>query len=109
MAAPPTPGLPPVRLHDLRHGAASLALAAGADLRTIQDQLGHASIVLTADTYISVLPDLARSTAEDTARLIIAAGLRPPGSARPRPAPRVITSRARPARQISHRRLPATS
>ena len=40
-------GLPPVRLHDLRHGAASLALAAGADLRTIQDQLGHASIVLT--------------------------------------------------------------
>ena len=102
-------GLPPVRLHDLRHGAASLALAAGADLRTIQDQLGHASIVLTADTYISVLPDLARSTAEDTARLIIAAGLRPPGSARPRPAPRAITSSARPTRQVSHRRLPATS
>lgn len=41
-------GLPPVRLHDLRHGAASLAHCAGADLKTIQDQLGHASIVLTA-------------------------------------------------------------
>src|SRR5262249_14615979 len=47
-------GLPPVRLHDLRHGAASLALAAGADLKVVQDTLGHASIVLTADTYTSV-------------------------------------------------------
>jgi integrase len=106
-------GLPPVRLHDLRHGAASLALAAGADLRTIQDQLGHSSIVLTADTYISVLPDLARDTAEDTARLIIAAGLRPPGTARvQRPYPNSSqprkrpagASHARPARQISRPR-----
>ncbi len=40
-------GLPPVRLHDLRHGAASLAHAAGADLKTVQEQLGHTSIVLT--------------------------------------------------------------
>jgi integrase len=60
-------GLPPVRLHGLRHGAATLALAAGAELKTVQDQLGHSSIVLTADTYISVLPDVARKAAEDTA------------------------------------------
>ncbi|GAA2636505.1 hypothetical protein Adu01nite_68190 [Paractinoplanes durhamensis] len=44
-------GLPPVRLHDLRHGAASLAHEAGADLKTLQDLLGHSSIVVTADTY----------------------------------------------------------
>jgi integrase len=31
-------GLPPVRLHDLRHGAATLAHAAGADLKTVQEQ-----------------------------------------------------------------------
>ena len=37
-------GLPPVRLHDLRHGAASLAHSAGADLKIMQEQLGHASI-----------------------------------------------------------------
>ncbi len=37
-------GLPPVRLHDLRHGAATLAHAAGADLKDIQEMLGHSSI-----------------------------------------------------------------
>jgi len=44
-------GLPPIRLHDLRHGAASLAHTAGAELKIVQDQLGHASIVITADVY----------------------------------------------------------
>lgn len=64
-------GLTPVRLHDLRHGAASLAHTAGADLKTVQAQLGHASIVLTADTYTSVLPTTHHRAAEDTARLIL--------------------------------------
>ncbi|MFC5827976.1 tyrosine-type recombinase/integrase [Nonomuraea insulae] len=63
-------GLPPVRLHGLRHGAASTALAAQVDLRTVQGQLGHASIVLTADTYTSVLPELYHEAAEATARLV---------------------------------------
>ncbi|MGH3845204.1 MAG: tyrosine-type recombinase/integrase [Pseudonocardiaceae bacterium] len=60
-----------MRLHDLRHGAASLSLAAGNDLKTVQTMLGHSSIVLTADTYTSVLPDLAHHAAEATARLIL--------------------------------------
>ncbi|WP_199754915.1 tyrosine-type recombinase/integrase [Amycolatopsis sp. WAC 04197] len=63
--------LPPIRLHDLCHGAANLSLAAGADLKTVQHLLGHSSIVLTADTYVSVLPSLARDSAEATARLIL--------------------------------------
>jgi len=67
-------GLPPIRFHDLHHGAATLALAAGADLKAIQDMLGHASIVLTADTYTSVLPEVARQTAEGIAALVLAAG-----------------------------------
>jgi integrase len=77
-------GLPPIRLHDLRHGAASLALAAGADLKVVQDMLGHSSIVLTADTYTSVLPDVGRKVAEDAASLIIAAGCLVPGTQRHR-------------------------
>jgi integrase len=72
-------GLPPIRFHDLRHGAATLALAAGADLKAIQDMLGHAIIVLTADTYTSVLPEVARETAEGIAALVMAAGRNPPG------------------------------
>lgn len=72
-------GLPAVRLHDLRHGAASLAHCAGADLKTAQEQLGHTSIVLTADTYTSVLTDLLAYAAEATAKLVLAAAARNPG------------------------------
>ena len=62
--------LPPVRLHDLRHGAATLALAAGTDMKIVQEMLGHSTITLTADTYTSVLPDIARAAAEATAAVI---------------------------------------
>jgi ribA/ribD-fused uncharacterized protein len=72
-------GLPPVRLHDLRHGAATLAHAAGADLKTVQEQLSHTSIVLTADTYTGVLMTLHFKIAEATARLVLAAAARNPG------------------------------
>jgi integrase len=60
-------------LHDLRHGAASLAHCVGVDLKTVQAQLGHSNIVLTADTYTSVLTDLLAYAAEATARLVLAA------------------------------------
>jgi integrase len=66
-------GLPPVTLHGLRHGAATLALAAGVALKVVQDQLGHSTVVLTADTYTSVLPETARAAAEDTAALLFPA------------------------------------
>jgi integrase len=77
-------GLPPIRLHDLRHGAGSLALQAGADLKVIQDQLGHSSIVFTADTYVTVVPQVAHGTAEAVAQLILRAGRCAPGQHRPR-------------------------
>lgn len=63
-------GLPPVRLHDLRHGAATLALAAGVDMKVVQAMLRHSSITVTADTYTSVLPDLAHNAAEKTAAIV---------------------------------------
>ncbi|MDQ7911305.1 site-specific integrase [Phytohabitans sp. ZYX-F-186] len=77
-------GLPPVRLHDLRHGAATLTHAAGADPKTVQEQLGHTSIVLTADTYTSVLLELHLKVAEATARLVLKAAARNPGRRRHR-------------------------
>ena len=66
-------GQPPIRLHDLRHGAATLALAAHTDLRTVQDMLGHTSYAFTADTYTAVLPEDAFQAAEATARLVLTA------------------------------------
>jgi integrase len=62
--------LPPVRLHDLRHGAATLMLAAGANLKVVQELLGHSTIAVTADTYAHVLPELARDTAEAAASIV---------------------------------------
>jgi len=63
-------GLPPIRLHDLRHGAATIALAAGVEMKVVQEMLGHSSYTLTSDTYTSVLPEVAREAAEAAARLI---------------------------------------
>lgn len=62
--------LPPIRLHDLRHGAASLLLAAGVPMKIVQETLGHSSVVLTANTYTSVYPEVAREAAEAAAALV---------------------------------------
>ena len=51
-------------------GAGTLALAARADLKTVSEMLGHSSIVITADTYTSVLPEHARAAAESAAALL---------------------------------------
>ena len=90
-------GLPPVTLHGLRHGAATLALAAGADLKVVQDQLGHSTIVLTADTYTSVLPETASAAAERTATLLFPAR-------RCQPAARRFRRQPLPVRARGHRR-----
>lgn len=57
-------GLPPVRLHDLRHLAATLSLLAGTDIKVVQEKLGHSSRQITSDTYTSVLPEMMRAEAE---------------------------------------------
>jgi len=56
--------LPPIRLHDLRHGTATQALAAGVDHKVVQDLLGHSSSALTLDTYTSVVDELKHAAAE---------------------------------------------
>jgi integrase len=63
-------GLPPVRLHDLRHGAASIASAAGVDLKIIQHDMGHSTALTTIDTYISVFAQAAHAAVLQTAQLL---------------------------------------
>ena len=46
-----------LRPHDLRHTAASLAIAAGAPIKAIQRQLGHALATMTLDRYGHLYPD----------------------------------------------------
>ncbi|WP_313896329.1 tyrosine-type recombinase/integrase [Streptomyces sp. YIM 98790] len=59
-------GLPPVRLHDLRHGSASLALRAGVHIKVVQKRLGHSSIKVTGDIYTSVAEEIEREAAAAT-------------------------------------------
>jgi len=56
--------IPHVRFHDLRHTAATLALAQGVDPRTIMETLGHSQISLTLNTYAHVLPALQSAAAD---------------------------------------------
>ncbi|MEU4218920.1 tyrosine-type recombinase/integrase [Actinoplanes sp. NPDC026623] len=51
-------GLPPIRLHDLRHCAATYLKATGADIKDVQELLGHSTSTITSDTYTSVLTEL---------------------------------------------------
>lgn len=57
-------GLPSIRLHDLRHTAATLLLMQGVSPRVVMETLGHSQISLTMNTYSHVLPELQRDAAE---------------------------------------------
>ena len=48
-------GLRHIRVHDLRHGYATLALLAGVNPKVVQQRLGHSSISVTMDIYSHVL------------------------------------------------------
>ena len=62
-------GLPEVRLHDARHGVATLLLEAGVDMRVIQEILGHSSMV-TTHGYAHVNLELARAGMEKIDKLL---------------------------------------
>jgi integrase len=63
-------GLPPIREHDLRHGAASLARKGGADMKAIQHMLRHSPLGITADTYTSLFADEGHEVAEAIANVV---------------------------------------
>ena len=63
-------GVPRTTPHDLRHTAASLAVGAGANVKAVQNMLGHASAAMTLDIYADLFDDdlEAVATALDQAR-----------------------------------------
>ena len=63
-----------IRLHDLRHGQASLMLAAGVPMAVVSKRLGHSTISLTSDTYSHLLDGVGRDAAEAAASLVPRAG-----------------------------------
>jgi integrase len=63
-------GLPSVRLHDLRHTAASLLIAQGVPARVVMGILGHSQIALTMNTYSHVAPEVSREAADRMAQVL---------------------------------------
>ncbi len=61
--------LRPIRLHDLRHGRATMALQAEVHPKAVQERLGHASIGITLDVYSHVTAGLCDDAAEWVAGL----------------------------------------
>jgi integrase len=53
-----------LRFHDLRHTCATLLLSEGVNVKVVSEQLGHASITITLNTYSHILPDMQDSAAD---------------------------------------------
>jgi integrase len=66
--------LPTIRLHDLRHTWATLALEAGVDVAVVSKRLGHSSPVVTWGTYQHVRQRLQTDAAERVAASIFGSG-----------------------------------
>ncbi|MDH4120004.1 MAG: tyrosine-type recombinase/integrase, partial [Acidimicrobiia bacterium] len=52
-----------LRVHDLRHTAASLAISAGASIKAVQQMCGHSSVTITLDLYAHLYQDDLKSLA----------------------------------------------
>jgi len=70
-------GLPPIRLHDVRHSYATAALRAGVPVKVVSERLGHASVAFTQDTYIHVIPAMDEHGARVAAAAILGEGAGP--------------------------------
>lgn len=57
-------GRPDARPHDLRHTAGTIAIAEGADVKSVQGLLGHATASFTLDTYAHVSEMMMNDTSE---------------------------------------------
>lgn len=67
--------LPAIRVHDLRHTWATLALEAGVHPKVVSERLGHANISITLDVYSHVSPAMQTDAADRVAALILGGNL----------------------------------
>lgn len=63
-------GLRVIRLHDARHGCATLLTAAGVAPRVVMEILGHSQISITMDVYTHVVQDTQREAISHMDRLL---------------------------------------
>ena len=56
-------GIPSARLHDLRHTYAVASIRSGDDVKTIQQNLGHATAAFTLDVYCHVTEEMKKASA----------------------------------------------
>jgi hypothetical protein len=63
-----------IRLHDLRHTFATLALQAGVHPKIVAEQLGHKNVLVTLNTYSHVVPQMSELAANAVADAIAKAG-----------------------------------
>ncbi len=66
-------GLPPIRLHDLRHGAATLLISEGVPLAVVSKMLRHSKTSTTVDLYGHLTEDIAADVADRMGSLLDAA------------------------------------
>jgi integrase len=62
--------LPPITLHGLRHGAATMLLAAGQQPKVVSEILGHSTVAFTMDVYTEVAEELAEAAADALAAYV---------------------------------------
>lgn len=63
-------GIRVVRLHDARHGTATLLTAAGVAPRVVMEILGHSQISITMEVYTHVVQDTQREAMSHMDRLL---------------------------------------
>jgi integrase len=66
--------LPEIRLHELRHSHATIALEAGVAPKVVSDRLGHATTSFTMDVYADALPAVEETAAAMVAALVLGDG-----------------------------------
>lgn len=66
-------GLSSIRLHDVRHTYATVALSAGVPITIVSRRLGHATVSITLDVYSHVLPTDDGDAAVKVAGIILGA------------------------------------